>query len=163
MQVRAIRLCDLAVHHRTSPLKPHINLLLPSLNRRLDCGLLRRESVGQVKFSFHYPIRIMFLDGELRCESPILKFARSCHDNVALVAVPALHDCDLVVNYCTAGFRDSKPGQQPRALSSPSPRRSASCISCGSRRDTFHSAPRGEWWARELAGFQHLASGVRSA
>ena len=34
------------------PLKPHINLLPPSLNSCLNRGLLRRECVGQVKLHF---------------------------------------------------------------------------------------------------------------
>src|ERR1039458_8669759 len=61
-----------AVHDCRSPLKTHIDLLSSSLQPSLDSGLLRGECVGQVEFSFHDPIRIVFLDGELRCESPIL-------------------------------------------------------------------------------------------
>src|ERR1035437_64099 len=92
-----------AVHDGTSPLETHVDLLLPGLNRSLDSGLLRGECVGQVEFRFHDPIRIMLLDGELRCEAPILQFARSCHDNVALVPLPALHECNLSgFNYCTS-------------------------------------------------------------
>ena len=44
-----------------------------SLNRRLYCGLERREGFGQIEFSFHEPIRLMFLDGELCRESVVLK------------------------------------------------------------------------------------------
>src|ERR1039458_6144589 len=82
-----------------SPLESRINFLPPSVNCSLNRGLLRGECVGQVEFSFHDPIRIMFLDGQLRCESPILQFARSCHDNVALVAFPPLHaetSCSII-------------------------------------------------------------------
>ena len=49
-----------------------------------------------------------------------------------------------------------------RALSPSSPRRSTACTSCRSRRDTVYS-DRPRSIAGELAGFQHLAAGVRSA
>jgi hypothetical protein len=39
-----------AVHDYRSPLKSHINLLTPSVNRCLESRLLRRESAGQVEF-----------------------------------------------------------------------------------------------------------------
>src|ERR1035441_5918731 len=61
-----------AVHDCRSPLEASVNLLPPKLDRRLYCGLPRREGVGQVEFSFRDPIRIVFLDGKLRRESPIL-------------------------------------------------------------------------------------------
>src|ERR1017187_9888674 len=64
-----------AVHDCRSPLKTHVNLLPPSLNRRLDCGLLSGERFGQVELSFHDPIRSMFLDGELCRESAVLMLA----------------------------------------------------------------------------------------
>jgi hypothetical protein len=44
---------------------PRSNLLPPGLNCCLNSGLLRAQCVGQVEFSFHDPIRIVFLDGEL--------------------------------------------------------------------------------------------------
>ena len=53
-----------------SPLKIH--LLPPSLNRRLDSRLRRREHVGQLELSFGHAGRIMFFDPKLRRESPIL-------------------------------------------------------------------------------------------
>ena len=55
----------LAVHDCRSPLGTHIDLLPPSLNRRLYCGLVRGEGFGQIELRFHDPIRIVFLDGEL--------------------------------------------------------------------------------------------------
>jgi hypothetical protein len=53
------------IHYCRPALETGVDLLLPGLNRRLDSGLLRGECVGQVEFSFHDPIRIVFLDGEL--------------------------------------------------------------------------------------------------
>jgi hypothetical protein len=55
-----------AVHDYGSLLDTHIDFLSSSLNCCLNRGLLRAECVGQVEFSFHDPIRIVFLDGELR-------------------------------------------------------------------------------------------------
>ena len=66
MSVSALALTpSSAVHDCRSPLKPHINLLPPSLNSCLNRGLLLGECFGQVELGFHEPIRFMLLDGEL--------------------------------------------------------------------------------------------------
>src|ERR1019366_4242254 len=117
---------------RRSPLKPRVNLLPPSLNCCLNRGLLCGESVGQVEFSFHDPIRLVFLDGELCRELAVLQLGQPYLDDISLVPHPALHDCCnlLGFNYCTLGVQEtSSSGGSHRALSSPPPRRSTACIS----------------------------------
>src|ERR1022692_3995987 len=57
------RACS-AVHRYRSPLKAHVALLPPSLNRCLNRQFLRREGAGQVELSFGHAGRIMFRSEE---------------------------------------------------------------------------------------------------
>ena len=61
-----------AVRHYRTPLKPHVDLLTPGLNRCLESRLLRGEVVRQVELRFGHAGRIMVFDPKLRRDSPIL-------------------------------------------------------------------------------------------
>jgi hypothetical protein len=69
-----------AVHDYGSPLETHIDLLSSSLSCCLNRGLLRAECVGQVEFSFHDPIRIVF-PTENSAENPL---SLSSHDRASI-------------------------------------------------------------------------------
>ena len=70
-QGRLGRVQSSAIRNDLPALKTRVNLLLASLNRCLDRGLLRGKSIRHVELSLGHATRIMFLDGELRRESAV--------------------------------------------------------------------------------------------
>jgi hypothetical protein len=111
-----------SVHNRTSPLETRVDLLPPSMNSCLNRGLLRGECFGQVEFSFHDSIRLMFLATENSAANP-----PSCSsDDRATITYPlcpsACSSCRILTSRLSHSGNGATSPAMPSASRRPAPR-----------------------------------------